>query len=408
MKTVSELVDDCLAVLRDIPVLDVPLADSVGSVLATDVVSPTSVPARDVAARDGYAVRSSDVAGASIDHPISLPVTGEILAGQDSIDVLPPRTAIRLSSGAPIPREADALVPIEWTDAGRATVTVRRPAEEGENIRFEAEDLEAGLVALERGTRIGPRQISLLAAAGLGTVAVKPSPRVVIMSIGDELVEPGKAGHPGTVYDANSHGLATAIQELGAIVFRVPGVSDDKKALRDALQDHIVRADVIITTGGLSYGGGDNLKEVLYDLGNVRFDRVAMAPERQYGVGLIGLEGEPDSVPIYCLPGSPVAALIGYELFVRPALRRAVGHTNVYRRTVKAQAVRAWSSPSGLEEYVPVKVAGRPSEGYRFEPTGLPGQELLYGLVRANALAAIPASVDSVAVGDTLTCLVLD
>lgn len=405
MKRVSEFIDDCLAVLQKIPVLDVPLADASGSVLAADAISPVSLPPADVAGVAGYAVRASDLTGCSEAHPIDLPVTGEIMSGQDSIDVLPPSTAIRVASGAPIPRDADAVVPLEWTDGGLVTVTITRPVQPEDNIRFEAEDLEAGLVALPAGTRIGPRQLALLAAAGLGAVPVTPSPRVVIMSIGDELVEPGRSGHPGTVYDANSFGLAAAVQELGAIVFRVPRVPEDKTQLRDALQDHIVRADVLITTGGIS--GAGPLKEVLYDLGQVRFDRVAMAPERQYGAGTVGMEGGAD-IPIYCLPGNPVATMIGYELFVRPALRRAVGHSTVHRRSIRAQAARPWLSPGGLEEYVPVRVTGRPAEGYQFEPTGMPGKELLYGLIRANALAEVPAGTESVAVGDTVNCLILD
>lgn len=407
MKTVSQHTDDCLAVLQDIPALTMPLIDSVGSVLAEDVTSPISLPSADVAGRDGYAVRTADLEGIEA-GPVQLSVIGEILAGQDSIDVLAPRTAIRLSSGAPMPRDADAVVPLEWTDGGRATVTIKQAVAPGDNVLYEAEDLEAGLVALPKGTRIGPRQVALLAAAGLGAVAVKPAPRVVVLSIGDELVAPGRSGRPGTVYDANSYGLTTAIQELGAIVFRVPGISDDKKELREALQDQLIRADVIITTGGLSFGGGDTLKEVLIDIGSVRFDRIAMSPERQYGVGTIGLEDSDQVTPIYCLPGNPVAAMIGYELFIRPALRRAVGHSTIHRRTITAQARRAWSSPAGLEEYIPIKVSGRPSDGYRFEPTGMAGRELLYGLVRANALAVIPTDTESVAVGDSLTCLILD
>jgi len=379
-----------------------PLIDAVGSVLAHDVTSPISLPSADIAGTDGYAVRTADIDG---DAPIQLSVTGEILAGQDSIDVLAPRTAIRLSSGAPLPRGADAVVPLESTDGGRAAVAITQPPSPGDHILYEAEDLEAGLVALPAGTRIGPRQAALLAAAGIGSVSVKPAPRVVILTIGDELVEPGRSGRPGTVYDANSYGLATAIRELGAIVFRVAGVSDDKKELREALQDQLIRADIIITTGGLSFGGGDTLKEVLVDIGSVRFDRVAMAPERQYGVGTIGLEPD-QKTPIYCLPGSPVAAMIGYELFIRPALRRAVGHSSIHRRSVTAHALRSWSSPGGLEEYVPVSVTGR--DGYSFEPTGMEGRELLYGLVRANALAVIPPGTETVAVGDSLTCLVLD
>lgn len=311
MKPVSTHIEDCLAVLTDIPALDVPLADSVGSVLARDAIATVSLPPADSAARDGYAVHSAETASASPQAPVGLAVVGEILAGTDSIDVLPPRSAIRISSGATLPRGADAVVPIEATDGGRARVNINQSVEPGENLRCEAEDFEAGLVALEKGTRIGARQIAILAAAGLGTVSVKPAPRVAILSIGDDLVEPGRSGHPGTYYDANSHGLATAISELGAIVFRVPRVPDSQKELRDALQDQLVRSDVIITTGGLSFGGGDTVKDVVGGLGTVRFDRVAMTPVHQYGVGRIELEGTDVSVPIYCLPGNPVAALLG-------------------------------------------------------------------------------------------------
>lgn len=406
MKSVAAHSEDCLAIIRDSSALEMPLGDAVGSVLVRDAIAKVSLPPADMAGRDGYAIRSTDSRGAGENNPVFLPVVGEIRAGEDTYSALPPGHAMKVSSGSLLPKNADCVVPLEETDDGRAKVAIHVEVAEGDGVRYEAEDFEGGLPALEAGTRIGSRHVALLAAAGLGTVAVKPPPRVVVMSIGDELIEPGKTGHPGTVYDADSYGLATAIREIGATVFRVPQVPDSKQELRGELLNQIVRADIIITTGGLSLGGHDNVKEVVGQLGNVRFDRVAMTPVRQYGVGTIG-EGD-TQVPIFCLPGNPVAALLGYELFIRPALRQAVGHKSVHRRTIQATAIRPWSSQEGLEEFVPVKVVGKPSTGYRFEPTGMQGTELLYGLARANALAAIPADKETVAVGDTVTCLILD
>lgn len=407
MKTVKEFCEACLAVMGDMQALDMPLAESLGAVLESDALAQVSLPPVDMASIDGFAIRSTDLARATPKKPVPLPVVGEIRAGEDSFSVLPPGHAMRVWSGSRIPKGADAVVPLEETDSGKVKVTITRSVPEGHGVRYEAEDFEVGLPVLEAGTRIGSRDIALLAAAGLGSVMVKPPPRVVVLTVGDELVEPGRTGHPGTVYDANGYGLTTAIQEIGATVFQATRVPDSKQDLRESLLHQITRADTVITTGGLSSGGTGNLKEVLNQLGEVRFDRVSMAPLRQYGVGTIGAEYGM-KVPIYCLPGSPVAALIGYELFVRPALRRAVGHRVMHRRAIEAEATAPWTSTVGLDEYVPVKVTGKPSTGYRFEPTGIPGVELLYGLARANALAIIPAAQETVAVGDWLRCLILD
>lgn len=414
MKEVSAHIEDCLAAVDELPPIEVSLTDSVGCVVARDVVSEVDVPPADLAARDGYAVLADDVYGASKDKPSRLPVTDDITAGQDHASALTPRTAIRLSSGAPVPRGTEAVVSIDDTDLGRAEVAIAASVTPGQNIRRRAEDLEAGLPALEEGKRIGPRQVALLAAAGLGSVTVHPAPRVVIMSIGDELIEPGRTGSPACVYDANAYGLSAAAEDAGAVVFRLPAVPDEKSQLREAITDQLVRADLIVTTGGLSYGGGDTLKEVLADIGNVRFDRVAIAPGRQYGWGTLPISKDPEEaaehpdVPIFCLPGNPAAAFVGFELFVRPALRKMCGYQHVLRRRLRARAARGWNCRHELAEAVPVRLVGNPSDGYRFEPAGEPGHELLFGLSRANALAIAPAGAAKVAVGDWLECVVLD
>lgn len=402
MKSVSDHLAECLAVSAPLPPFGVVLDDAVGCILADNVRSLVDVPQADLAARDGYAVRAKDVMGASPDAPAVLRVVDEIRADTVDPSSVPEGTASRISSGAPLPVDADAVVPIEHSDQGRAEVELRQSVEPGANVRRRAEDLGAGEVILQAGTRIGARQIALLASAGHSRVVVHPSPRVVIMSIGDELQEPGRPATRGKIYDANSHALATAIKDAGADVYRVGSVSDDKRELREVLEDQLVRADIIITTGGLSYGGGDNLKEVLSPLGTVRFDNVAMSPGRQLGVGKL------DDTTIFCLPGAPVAALTSFEVFIRPALRKMAGHSQIHRRTITAKVVRGWESPAGVQEFVRAKVLGNPSDGYQVEPTGDPSRSLLTGLSEANCLAIVPPSHRQVAVGDTLECVVLD
>jgi molybdopterin molybdotransferase len=403
VRSVQDHLAACLAAVGPLPPLEVVLPDAVGCILAEDVVAAGDLPVADLAALDGYAVRSADVVDARPQEPVTLRVTDELRAGQVDQLRLVPRAAVRIASGAPLPLDADAVVPVEQTDFGRAEVAVRSAVASGENVRRRAEDLRAGEVVLPAGERVGARQVALLAAVGRGRVSVHPRPRVVIVSVGDELVEPGRPALPGQVFDANGHALATAVQDAGASTFRVAAVPDERRALRETLEDQLVRADLVITTGGLSYGANDTVKEVLAPLGTVRFDNVAMWPGRQLGVGHIG-----DGTPIFCLPGDPVAVQVAYETFVRPALRTMAGYADLYRQSVPAAVTAGWYSPYGRREFVRVHVTGAPTEGYRAEPVGAPASLLLSALARANAFAVVPEEVTDVAAGDRLHCLLLD
>ncbi|VEI13078.1 molybdopterin molybdotransferase MoeA [Trueperella bialowiezensis] len=403
MKSVAEHLEECLAVAKPLPPFTVALSDAVGCVLAEDVRSLVDVPQGNLAARDGYAVRIADVAGASRDTPVELPVVEEVRADTVDPSSLVAGATVRISSGATLPTDTEAVIPIEDTDQGRAKVKIFAGAEAGENVRAQAEDFAAGEVLLRAGVRIGSRQIAVLASAGHSTVLVHPAPRVVIMSIGDEIQEPGMPAAVGKIYDANSHALASAVRDAGGQVFRVGAVSDDKRELREMLEDQLVRADIIITTGGLSYGGGDTLKEVLSPLGTVRFDNVAMAPGRQLGVGKI----EEDTT-VFCLPGSPVAAMTAFEVFIRPALRHMAGYSTIHRRSITAAVQNKWESPADTREFVRGRVVGNPHEGYRVEALGDPGRPLLKALAEANCLAVVPEQQRAVQVGDTLECIVLN
>ena len=408
MRSVADFYQDCIAAVDQQPTLDVQLADAVSCVLAEDVRAPFNLPVADLAACDGYAVRASDCSRAALDAPVTLPVTEEIRAGVVDPAALVPGTAIRIASGAPVPAGADAVVALEFTDHGVAGVGVRSAPAVGENIRRRAEDVAEGQVVLRSGARVGARQVALLAGVGRSRVLVHPRPRVVVLSIGDELVEPGRTARPGTVFDANGHALSTAITDAGAQTFRVAAVPDERAKLRETIEDQLVRADLVLTTGGISYGSGDTVREVLGSLGTVRFDNVAAWPGHILGVGTVGGEDGGTATPIFCLPGDPVSAQVCFEVFVRPALRHMQGWKSLNRPVVRAAVDRTWYSPRGRREFVRVRLAGDPRSGYQARVMGSPTALLLSALAESNALAVVPEDVTNVRAGDRLQCLVLD
>lgn len=403
MRSVGQHLNQCLNLISPLMPLDVLLPDAVGCVLAESITAEVDIPVVDQATIDGYAIYSGDILGASFNTPVVLPVCGEIRAGEINPVSLAAQTAYRIASGAPLPPGADTVIPLEYTDQGLEQVQVLKLCRAGANILRRGQDVRAGETVLEAKTRIGSRQIAMLAGIGRQTVKVHPKPRVVIVSIGDELIEPGQTIRPGSVFDANGHALSSAVADARADTFRVAAVPDERRALSDALEDQLVRADIIITTGGLSYGSGDTVREVLAPLGTTRFDQVAMTPGKQLGSGTIG-----HGVPIFCLPGNPVAAHICYEIFVRPCLRHLAGSKHLHRGTLRAKVKQEWKSPAGRREFVPARILGRPDCGYEAEIMGDPEELLLSNLVKANALAVIPEEVTSVKAGDYFTCMLLE
>ena len=402
MRTVAEQLAACLEIAQSAAPLDVLLPDAVGCVLAEDIVAELDLPVVDLAGVDGYAVVAAETRGASTGSPVALDVVDAVRAGDMRPTRLVPRAAVLIDSGAPLPQGADAVVPWTHTDRGGSRVRITVPARAGENVRRRAEDVEAGTTVMAQGSRVAARQVALLAGLGRHRVKVHPAPRVVVVSVGDELIEPGNSRNPGDVYDANGHALACAVADADGQAFRVAAVPDDLGALAETIEDQLVRADVLITTGGLSVGQGDTVKEVLAPLGSVRFDAVAMSPGRQLGVGTV------EGTPIFCLPGDPVSAQIAFETFVRPVLRQVAGWSNLHRVSLPAVISTGWQSPAGKREFVPVRLSGSPSRGYRAEPTTPPGSTRLLGLSEANAIAVVPEDMGSVVTGDTLHCLLLD
>lgn len=398
MRTVQDYLAACLALAGPMPPLDVVLHDVVGCILAADVLALDDLPATDVAEFDGYAGRAQDMTPGA-----RLRVLEDVLSGSGEPGRVVPGACARIASGGMLPTGADAVVGVEHTDRALAEVGIRVGARAGDGVRRCAEDLRAGAVVLPAGTRIGPRQIGLLAAAGLGRARVHPRPRVVVLPVGGDLAEPGRGARAGSVYDANGHALAAAVQDARGAVYRVGAVADDRARLRETIEDQVVRADLLIVTGGLSSGREDTVKDVLAPLGTVRFDDVGISPGRQLGVGVVG-----DGVPLLALPGHPVAAQVAFEVFVRPMLRSMAGEAELYRPSLPAESTAPWSSPPDRREFVPVTLHGSPDEGYRFHPTGDPARPTLSALARANAFAVVPEERAEVAAGDTLHCLVLE
>ena len=399
MKSVDAHLDDSLAGVEPLEAIDLQLLDAHGCILAEEVVAPWAIPGFDNASHDGYAVRAADLADASAEHPVDLPVMGDIPAGRPSSVGLQPGTTMRIMTGAPVPEGADAVVPVEWTDAGIANVKIERTPDVGAHIRRIGSDVVAGQQVLAAGTRLGPSQLGLLAAVGRDRVVCRPKPRVVVLSTGSELVDPGLPLALGQISESNSYALTAAAREAGALAYRVGIVLDDPRKLMDTLEDQLIRADLIVTSGGVSVGAYDVVKEVLSRAGTVQFDKVAMQPGMPQGFGVLG----EDEIPVFTLPGNPVSAMVSFEVFVAPALRVMAGRLQHESPLVSAVATHDWTAPAGKVQFARV-VLSRSGSGHTVAIAGLQGSHALGGLAGANALAVIPAEVTLVRAGDTVRC----
>jgi molybdopterin molybdotransferase len=403
VRSVEEHLQSVLAGVEPLSPLDVTLVDARGCVLAEDVTAPWPLPAFDNAQTDGYAVKASDLLAASDGKPVTLRVIDDVPAGYRASVEVREGSAIRVQTGAPLPEGAEAIVPMDWTDGGTAEVKVTRSIARGANVRRRGDDVPLGEVVCSRGTVLGPREIALLAAVGRGRVSVHPEPRVVIISIGSELVEPGMPLSPGLIADSNGVTIAAAVQEAGAIAYRVGPLPDDATTLLATLEDQLVRADMIVTTGGVSAGAYDTVKDVLSRLGTVEFTTVAMQPGMPQGHGTLG----PDDTPIFTLPGNPVSAYVSFEVFVRPVIRRMLGHAQIYRPVVRAVLVDPLPSPAGRRQFARGHLAVEEGR-YVVRPAGGQGSHMLGSLAHANALVVVPEDITEVKPGTAVAVLRLD
>jgi molybdopterin molybdotransferase len=404
--TVAEHLSRIVATVRRLPSVSLDLPDAQGCVLAQDVTSEVALPGFRNSAMDGYAVRAGDLVAASREAPVTLPVVHEIAAGSTRALRLSGGQTMRIMTGAPMPDGADAVVPVESTDGGLDRVTISVSVAVRQHVREAGEDVAAGDLVMRSGTRLEPRQIALLAAVGTGEVRATPKPRVVVISTGDELIGPGTRPGFGQVVDSNGLMLAAAVRALDCIPSRVGCVRDDAQTLMSTIKSQLLHADAVITTGGVSMGAYDTVKEVLSAVGTMRFDRVAMQPGMPQGFGVLGA----DEIPVFTLPGNPISALVSFEVFVAPALRLMAGRPQDETSRVSAVAAHGWTAPAGKVQYARVVLSQASPEagsGYTAAIAGLQGSHALGSLAGANALAVIPADVTVVRAGDQVSCHLL-
>jgi molybdopterin molybdotransferase len=403
LSTVEAYREAILSAISPLASTTLELAAAEGCVLAEDVTAAVALPSFDNSSMDGYAVLAADVAGAGADSPATLRVTGEIAAGDIGAYRLAPGTAIRIMTGARLPAGADAVVPVEWTDDGSAKVVIHHLAEPGNAVRYAGGDAAEGETLLTAGTRMRPMQIAVAASAGRKAVTVRPRPRVVVLSTGDELTEPGTPLVPGQIWDSNSYMIAAAAREAGAVAYRRSVVPDDPKGVLPVLEEQLAHADLLITTGGVSMGGEhDVIKAALRELGTVTFRKVAMQPGMPQGFGMIGQGAAGGQVPIFTLPGNPVSAYVSFQMFVRPALAALQGADDLSLPSVRATLAGPVRSPSGRRSYLRGVL-----DGGQVTPLSGQGSHQIAYLGRANALIIVPEWETQLPTGDTVDVLVL-
>lgn len=392
VRTVSEHQAIVAALVPPTPVENLPLAETLGLVLAVDLSAPIALPPFDNSAMDGYAVRAADVARASEAEPVTLPVTSDIPAGRTDVVELTAGTAHRIMTGAPMPPGADAIVKVEDTDGGADTVRIRRPSRVGTHLRKAGEDASAGAVALRAGTVLGPAQLGLAAAVGAATVPVRRRPNVLVLSTGSELVAPGEPLRYGQIYESNGTMLAASVREAGARAELLRFVPDDVPTFLRVISERIEAGgiDLVVTSGGVSAGAYEVVKDALADRG-VEFVKVGMQPGGPQGAGRVAGLGSQGGVAVVTLPGNPVSSLVSFEVFVRPVLRAAMGLPRVHRPVVRATLGEQLTSPPGRRQFR--RGEYDPSTGVA-RTIGGPGSHLLSALALSNCLIDLPAGTD--------------
>lgn len=388
-RSVDEHARVVAGLLTTTPVIRLPLAQCAGLALAEPVTAPLPLPPFDNSGMDGYAVRAADIAGAGPGTPVCLPVPEDIPAGRTDSPELKPQTAHRIMTGAPVPPGADAVVPVELTDAGRHQVQVFAPRNPGDSVRRAGGDVAAGAEVLAAGVVLGPAQIGVAAAVGCSELPVHRRVRALVLSTGSELVVPGEPLQHGQIYESNGAMLAAAVREAGGEAELMHFVPDDVAALERALTARLEGIDLLVTSGGVSAGAYEVVKSAMSGHG-VEFGKVAMQPGGPQGAGRYR------GVPVATLPGNPVSSSVSFEIFVRPALRAAMG-LPAQRPRVSARLAEPLESPEGRRQFrrgTLDRAAGTVAL------VGGPASHLLAALARADCLIDVPEPVTRLQAGD--------
>ena len=409
-------------ILQKVDVLEeesVPILDSLGQVLAEDVISDINVPPLDNSAMDGYAVRAEDTRGAAKDSPRCLRVIETVMAGSISELEVVPGTAIRIMTGAPVPGGADSVVQFEDTDEEQrkesapeqpvTEVSVYAEAAPGLNIRRAGEDIASGATILEKETVIRPSEIGLLASLGRGQVRVIRRPVVAVLATGDELVEVGQSLPRGKIYNSNTYSIASLVKRYGCIP-RVLGIALDSEESLVAKLRQVQDADMLVTIGGVSMGDYDVVKDFLASNGEMVFWKVRVKPGKPLAFGMlkgIGKNGDARNIPHLGVPGNTVSCMVSFELFVRPALLKMMGKKNFTKPSIEVIMEGSVKNTAGRRVYDRAVVAKRDGK-YFARLTGPQGSGILTSMSRANGLVLIPEDKKEVNKGEVLEAIMLD
>jgi molybdopterin molybdotransferase len=396
MISIAEAIDEMFPRFAPLPAERVPLDRALGRFLASTLAAREDVPGFDNSAMDGYAVFAPDVAGASKDAPVVLPVVGESRAGGPPPGVLHEGAAMRIFTGAPLPEGADAIVIQEDTERKDQEVSIFASSEPGKHVRRRAEVLAAGDAMLDAGTRVGAGEVGLCASQGHAFVPVRRRPRVAILSTGDELREMGEPPRPGSLIDSNAHCLAAAVREAGGVPELLPLGADDADELTDRVRDALSSSDVLLSTGGVSVGEYDLLHEAFRRAGVEEvFWKIRVKPGKPVRFGMAG------RVPVVGLPGNPVSALVTFEVFVRPGLRRMMGDPRPFRPMIEVELADSMKAPASRTELARVRFEAGEGALPRAVKHARQGSAALTSLVGLDALVVLPEGAGELPAGAT-------
>lgn len=377
------------------------LLSALGRVLEENIAAPFDIPRWDNSAMDGFAVRFQDIEAAVPDRPVQLTVIEDLPAGYLPQKAIGPNQASRIMTGAPLPTGADTVVRKEDTLSSATTVQILIPPSRGENIRRRGENVRQGVLTLPRGTVLRPGHVGLLASFCRSHLAVHQVPRVAILATGDEVTAIDGERDPSKLVDSNTYSIAAQVKECGALPVVLGIACDDKIELQTKIREGL-SADVIITTGGISVGDYDYVREILEGLGvEMRFSKVAMRPGRPVTFGILK-----DKL-VFGLPGNPVSCMVCFELFVRPALLKMMGHTQVFRPRVEAVLAHDLTTKKGLRFFLRVQLTHRDGHVYA-SATGDQGSGILRSMALANGLLVMPEDRENAQAGDKVTVYLLD
>ncbi|CAN5223333.1 molybdopterin molybdotransferase MoeA [soil metagenome] len=391
MRSVEEVRGHILSSIPPLAPIELSLREAFGCVLARDVTAELDLPSFSSSAMDGFAVRASDVAPATLDEPVTLRVVGAIRVGRVPEATVGGSEAVQIATGAPIPVGADCVVPIEHCLVEGGVVHVLRSFDSGACVRPAGQDVRAGQVLVPRGRRVSAPELGMLASSGHASILVHPRVRVAVLSTGDELVEPGRPAPFGMVRDANSYTLFGALRDAGAAPYLGGVVKDDVDVLRDEVLGLTSRADCFISSGGVSVGERDVVKLAFRER-EVDFYKVAMQPGMPQAFGMV------EGTPYFGLPGNPVSVFVSFEVFIRPAVLKMMGRRDLFRPEIRAVVESDISGPPAKMQFARVRVWRERGE-WRAASTGPSGSNLLSTVVKANGLAMVPPGTETARAG---------